>query len=171
MITSEIITPIGKTTKTHGVKGEIYFDIDVHITDTIDYFILQIDGIYVPFFIEQLRHFTDTTGTVKLQRINNEQQAKRHTNCNIYIHNRYKDNIKPIENTQDELIGFQLLDTQGKHIGNIVDVDDSTNNPLLIITTPSQEERLIPLTEAYICHIDQAQKNIQVNLPDGLLDL
>lgn len=171
MITTDTITHIGKTIKTHGIKGEIAFELNAHIVAEIDYLILQVEGIYVPFFVNQIRHFTDTTGTVKFQNIDTEQQAKRHIHCPIYLHNDFLSHIQPIENHRDELIGYQLIDTQGETIGDIIDINHTTSNPLLIVSTPTQQEKFIPLTEAYIEQIDSTHKKIVMNLPQGLLEL
>ena len=56
MIEEKELVEIGKFGKPHGIHGEInvYLDDDV-ITDRIEKFIVNIDGIYVQFFIESIR--------------------------------------------------------------------------------------------------------------------
>ena len=55
MIRREEVYKIGRLGKTHGVRGEISFLLDDDVFDRTDadYLILDIDGILVPFFIEE----------------------------------------------------------------------------------------------------------------------
>ena len=57
MIKREDVYKIGRLGKAHGVKGEVSFQFDDDIFDTTDadYLILDIDGILVPFFMEEYR--------------------------------------------------------------------------------------------------------------------
>ena len=57
----EDVYKIGRLGKPHGVKGEISFNFDDDIFDRedADYIILDIDGILVPFFIEEYRFKND----------------------------------------------------------------------------------------------------------------
>ena len=81
------------------------------------------------------------------------------------------------EESKDELswaqiIGFKLLNSKtGKVVGEIVSVDDSTINLLFEIKTETGGERLIPANENLIKGIDKAQRTIEVEIPDGLLEL
>ena len=56
-------------------------------------------------------------------------------------------------------------------MGEIVSVDDSTINLLFEIKTETGGERLIPANENLIKGIDKAQRTIEVEIPDGLLEL
>ena len=56
-------------------------------------------------------------------------------------------------------------------VGEIVSVDDSTINLLFEIKTETGGERLIPANENLIKGIDKAQRTIEVEIPDGLLEL
>ena len=67
-------------------------------------------------------------------------------------------------------IGFQVFDKDGKLIGTIKDIDESTENVLFIIHN-GEKEILIPVSEDYILHIDEKQKSIHMDLPEGLLEL
>ena len=57
MIRRDNVYKIGKLGKPHGVKGEITFAITDDVFDRVDadYLILDIDGILVPFYIEEYR--------------------------------------------------------------------------------------------------------------------
>lgn len=56
MITESEIIEIGKIGKPHGINGEInvYLNEDVDF-ERLDKIVLEIEGIYVPFFIDNVR--------------------------------------------------------------------------------------------------------------------
>ena len=67
-------------------------------------------------------------------------------------------------------IGFDTEDIQLGHLGELVDVDESTVNTLFVVERPNGEEILIPAQETFIEDIDHEKRLIKFNLPDGLLD-
>ena len=69
MIRQEEVYKIGKLGKTHGVKGELSFLFDDDVFDRVDadYLVLDLDGILVPFFIEEYRFRSDSNVILKLE--------------------------------------------------------------------------------------------------------
>lgn len=69
MITTDEITSIGKFHKTHALKGELnaMLDIDAEFLDTEHPLIMDIDGIFVPFYCETVRPKSHFSSLVKLQ--------------------------------------------------------------------------------------------------------
>ena len=59
----------------------------------------------------------------------------------------------------------------GKTIGEIVDIDDNTDNWLFIVERKNGEEVLIPAHEEFIAEIKQEEKIMVMDLPIGLLEL
>ena len=68
MIRREEVYKIGKLGKPHGVKGEVSFMFDDDVFDRVDadYLVLDVDGILVPFFIEEYRFRSDESSFIKL---------------------------------------------------------------------------------------------------------
>ena len=66
MIKQEEVYKIGRLGKSHGVKGEVSFQFDDDIFDRVDadYLVLDIDGILVPFFMEEYRFRNDSVCTL-----------------------------------------------------------------------------------------------------------
>ena len=66
MIKQEEVYKIGRIGKAHGVKGEVTFMFDDDVFDRVDadYLILEVDGILVPFFMEEYRFRTDSTANI-----------------------------------------------------------------------------------------------------------
>lgn len=168
MIKKEEVYKIGKLGKAHGVKGEIsfLFDDDVFDRTDADYLILDIDGILVPFFIEEYRFKTDSNALMKFEDIDTQERVRELTGCDVYF---------PRELTDDEelptwasLVGFNLVDAeQGTIVGRIASVDDTTINILFEL----EDGKLIPASEELITNIDTKKQQIEIKLPEGILEL
>ena len=169
MIRLEEVYKIGKLGKAHGVKGEIsfLFDDDVFDRTDADYLVLDIDGILVPFFIEEYRFKTDDNALMKFEGIDTQERARELTGCEVYF---------PREMAEDDdeqlswaaIVGFELVDVNsGKIAGRIASVDDSTMNILFEL----EDGKLIPASEELITNVDTKKQQISINLPEGILEL
>ena len=87
MILSEELRPIGRFTRPHGVQGEISLQLtdDVFDCEGVSCFVCLIDGIYVPFFIDEYRYKTDNVVLVKLDRVTTVEQARRLSNRDVFV--------------------------------------------------------------------------------------
>lgn len=173
MIKKEEVFKIGQFGKPHGIKGEIALVMNSDVLDNSEdpYIICEIDGILVPFFIEEYRYKTDTVILVKLKNVDDEKAAREFSNREVFYSLDEVDEEDLVgEMTWDSFIGYQVIDeVQGK-IGEITDVDESTINVLLQIDREG-EEVLLPAVEELILSADHENKRLIVSLPEGLLDL
>lgn len=179
MITLDLLTPIGRLGKPHGINGEInaYLDVDIDI-ESLKRIILLIDGIYVPFFIASMRQKRSDTYIMALDDINNEREAAELTNHPLYV--LTSDNIIIEDDTDgddeglyaSDLIGFTVIDDDTQQtVGEITDIDDSTENVLFIISTPSSATVYLPVADEFITEIDTDSHILRMSLPEGLLDI
>ena len=175
MILPEDIIAIGKFQKTHALKGELNMisDIDPEYFIEGNPIILDDDGILVPYYIESVRPKGSTSYLVKLKGINSEEEASQFVNKEISVLKRDAE-----EWLDDELVdtnnlkGFRILDSETrKEIGVLENIDDSTSNLLFIVKEENGNEIFIPANEDFITEIDEEEKIIRMNLPDGLIDL
>ena len=169
MIREEEVYQIGKLGKTHGVKGEISFLFDDDVFDRVDtdYLILKIDGIFVPFFIEEYRFKSDSNAIVKFEDIDTQERARELTGCEVFFPRDLADNDDD-NISWAAIVGFDIIDAKsGNKIGGITSVDDTTINILFEL----EDGRLIPASEDLITAIDQQARTITMRLPAGLLDL
>ena len=67
------------------------------------------------------------------------------------------------------ILGFSVFN-RDKGIGVIEDVIENASQNLFVIEK-DQKEYLVPAVEAFIQSIDHTNKNVYLDLPDGLLDL
>ena len=169
MIKKEDVYKIGRIGKAHGVKGEVTFQFDDDVFDRVDaeYLILEIDGILVPFFMEEYRFRSDSTALVKFEDIDTQDRARELTNCDVYFPRELSDNDEE-EISWSFLVGFSIIDNEsGKNVGTIANIDDNTMNILFEL----EDGTLIPASEELITDIDKDNKTITIALPEGILDL
>lgn len=169
MIKKEEVYKIGRIGKAHGVKGEVTFYFDDDVFDRVDaeYLVLEVDGILVPFFMEEYRFRSDTTTLIKFEDVDTQDRARELTNCDVYFPRQLADNDEE-SLTWTFLVGFSIIDTEtGKTVGTITGIDDSTANILFEL----EDGRLIPASEELISDLDKDNKTITIALPKGILDL
>lgn len=169
MIRKEEVYKIGRLGKVHGIKGEISFLLDDDVFDRVDadYLVLDVDGILVPFFIEEYRFKTDSNVLMKFDGIDTQERARELTGCDVYFPRALAESDED-SISWAEMIGYSLMDAQsGQKIGTIAAVDDSTINILFEL----EDGRLIPASEELITNIDTQKHQIEINLPEGILEL
>lgn len=169
MIRREEVYKIGRLGKVHGIKGEISFLFDDDVFDRVDadYLVLDIDGILVPFFIEEYRFKTDSNALMKFEGIDTQERARELTGCDVYFPHELADSDEDTISWA-AIVGFDITDADSSRtIGRIAAVDDSTINILFEL----EDGRLIPASEDLITAIDQQARTITMRLPNGLLNL
>ncbi len=169
MIRPEEVYKIGRLGKAHGVKGEVSFQFEDDIFDRTDadYLVLDMDGILVPFFMEEYRFRSDSLALVKFCDVNSQERASELTGCDVFF-------PRDLAEEDDEqlslasLVGFDLVDaSNNKKIGTITAIDDSTANVLFEL----EDGRLIPATDNLITDISTKERTIKMEIPEGLLEL
>ena len=172
MLRPEEVYCIGKFTRTHGVQGEMAMTFTDDVFDRTDcpYLVCSMDGILVPFFIEEYRFKSDNVALIKFERIDTNEAASIFTNKEVYFPKSYAEEAEDGEYSWQYFIGFNTEDAVHGHLGELVDVDESTVNTLFVVERPSGEEILIPAQETFIEEIAHDERLIKFNLPEGLLD-
>lgn len=169
MIKPEEVYKIGRLGKAHGVKGEVSFQFDDDIFDRVDadYLVLDIDGILVPFFMEEYRFRNDTVCLVKFCDIDTQQRAQELTGCDVYFPRALAEEADN-DLSLASLVGFTIVSApDGFPVGIIVSIDDTTANILFEL----EDGRLIPANDDLIVDIDTEHRQIRMNIPEGLLDI
>ncbi|MDR0769279.1 MAG: ribosome maturation factor RimM [Dysgonamonadaceae bacterium] len=173
MIKREDLAKIGQFGKPHGVKGEITFTFTDRSFENSEcpFFICEIDGIFVPFRIENYRLISDAAGMVCLKNLHSDNQVCLLSRKDIYFPKKHlAAHHSNSAYTWDYFIGFTVIDKYHGQIGRIAGVDDSTLNTLFIVETKTQEI-LIPAADEMIVSFDERKKELSVALPDGLMEM
>lgn len=177
MIRDNEIAPIGATLKPHGINGELSATIDCDVDiDGLSCVIFDIDGIFVPFFIKSYRSRGAEAVLLTIDGIGSEIEAAGLANHEIYA---LKSDLPDETDTTDnegiylsDLIGFNVTMSDGERtVGVIEDFDDTTENTLIKVIDANDKAYLLPFAEELIAGIDMAGKSINLDLPEGLLEL
>lgn len=169
MIRKEEVFKIGRLGKAHGVKGEVSFQFDDDIFDTADadYLILELDGILVPFFMEEYRFRSDSVALVKFCDVDTQQRASELTGSDVYFPRELAKEADDVPSLS-RLVGFSIIEAETKQeVGTIAAIDDQTQNILFEL----EDGQLLPASDDLITNIDTKLQQITMHIPEGLLDI
>jgi 16S rRNA processing protein RimM len=164
---------LGKIAKLHGYKGEVSLFLDV--TNPSDYNQLErvfvdVDGVLVPFFIDQLKPKNKGFIAVKFQDINDENEAKKLLKKSIYLPENELLELSETNFYDHEISGYRVFDQIKGFIGIVDTVVDLVSNPLLRVELDGKEI-LIPIFEGLIKQVDRNKMELHIIAPEGLIDL
>lgn len=169
MLRKEDFVYYGKFLKPHGTKGEIGLEGDsILLGEECDFVACDIDGILVPFFFETRRTKNSDTLIVKIERMESAEEVRFLTNREAYISREWTEDSEAL--SWSFFRGFIAVDENLGELGEITDIDESTINTLFVIDNDG-EEILVPAQEEFIIGIDQENREILFNLPEGLVTL
>ncbi|MDD6976875.1 MAG: ribosome maturation factor RimM [Prevotellaceae bacterium] len=170
MIKQDDVYKIGRIGKPHGIKGELTMMVEDDVFDRVEgeYLILLIDGILVPFFIEDYRFRSEQSALVKFCDIDTQERASELTGCDVFFPRSLSDSDDTDTLTWQEAIGYQVADdNSGKTLGTISYIDTSTANTLIEL----DNGMLIPAAYEIIKDINTDQRLITMSLPEGLMEI
>lgn len=173
----ESLSVIGKIQRTHALKGELNIQLDVDDDYLVvnPWIILMMEGIPTPFRVESIRPKSAQTSLIKLKGVNSEEEAKQLVNLEVYVATEF---LNEFLDEDDEgayaadFIGYKLMDDADNKIGDIIDVDLSTEaNPLFLVKRTDSDTCMIPIADELIVSFNPEDKTIVMNIPTGLLEL
>ena len=173
MIRNDEVIRIGQFAKPHGIKGEISLIFTSDIFDRCDagYLICDVDGILVPFFMEEYRFKNDSTALIKLEGVDTDADARELSGRDVFYPKRFAGEEDAGDAyTWEYFIGFRVEDAAYGDLGVVTDVDESTINVLLQVDRDGKE-LLVPAAEELITDIDHEARVLYMQLPEGFLDL
>lgn len=170
MIREEDVYKIGVIGKTHGVKGELSIHVDDDVFDRVDadYLVLRLDGIFVPFFMEEYRFRSEEVVLMKFVSVDTQERARELTGTEVFFPRHLAESEEVTEMSMAQIVGFSIVnDADGKEVGRVENIDDSTVNTLFELDNGI----LIPATDDMVTEIDMEKRIVRMLLPEGLLDL
>lgn len=165
---------IGFIRKMHGVHGDLVLEFESEFEWSVveaERFMLEIDGLLVPFFLKEdgFRFKSTKTAIVSFLWVDTEKYARRLVGCPVFL---FQNEI--VDEAEEQLVSkflhFTLVDKKQGEIGEITAADDFSGN-LVFQVKYNSEEVLIPFNEDFLISVDEEQKILKLNLPDGLIDM
>ena len=158
---------LGKISKTHGYNGTVVLISEQALDDELENVpevFLMIDGLPVPFPVEEMELRTDTSAHLKLEFIDNQNEALKLIGCEVFA------DVVPqeqdIEAGLEEWIGFTVHDAIHGNVGVIQQIEDYKGNIVLQIVD-GKKEILISLFPELVTQIDHTAKILHIHAPDG----
>jgi 16S rRNA processing protein RimM len=164
---------VGICGKTHGAAGEIKLRIDPGREETClssAFLFIDIDGSKVPFAIEGMRRTRDLL--VSFADVRDNSEASKFVGREVFLPSDEVDS-KPVEipSTLEyfHLTGMKIYANE-VYIGQIEEVLEYPQQEMAVVMY-QDSQILIPLNASLILSIDEAEKKVEMKLPDGLLEL
>ena len=163
---------IGKLVASYGLKGEIILQHSLGKKSSLKgleviFVELKKDEL-LPYFIESTRIKSDTEIYLKLEGINTKEQTfplmQRHAWLAEADFSKHAAKSSPIS-----LLGYHIIN-DGADLGEILEIIEMPHQVLGRISV-NGKDALIPLHQETLVKIDKKKKQVNVKLPEGLLDV
>ena len=164
---------LGTLTKTHGVDGSLILRLthpETRIKEESSTVFIEIDGLLVPFFIDDLSEKSHRELIVKLEDIDTVTQAGEITGCDTYMEKDLVDVSPETAGEEKQLAGYRVFDKQKGFVGEVIEFMNVTNNPLLCVIR-DKKEFYIPFHPDIVLEIQYKKKQIFINAPEGLFEI
>ena len=163
---------LGKILKPFSYNGELKIYIEDLYVDQIkelDYFLLKIQGSYIPYTIKAITKNKSNIFRISLDGIDSEDLAKKLAGVEIYVENNLiKSEV--IEKNNNYIFVDYVIYNKNSIIGKIIDIVENKNQDLFEVVV-NEKRILIPIVDEFVVNIDNDNKKIIMNLPEGLTDL
>jgi 16S rRNA processing protein RimM len=107
---------------------------------------------------------------LKFTGINSISEAEALTGCELQVPRQERATLDAGSSYVSDLSGCRVFDRR-REIGVLTDVRFGAGEAPLLIVTSEKSEYEIPFAEAYIRSLDIGRKRIEMELPEGLLDV
>ena len=164
---------LGRIVKKHSFKGEVVIKLDTdepELYRNMESVFVDLGNNLVPFFIEKSSLSKRTMLRIKFDDVNSEEEAESIMRSGIYLP---LDLLPKLEGNKfyfHEVIGFTVTDKNHGEVGAIININDTAAQPLFEIEK-EDKQIFIPLIDDFIKKVDRENKEIQVETPEGLIDL
>ena len=163
---------LGYITKTHGVQGEVTFVLDVDNPEEFDQLesvFIEINGKLVPFFITHFQ-LQREKAIVKLEDVNSFDSADKLVGHALYLPLTELPHLEEDQFYYHDIIGYQVVDVAKGPLGTIATIYELPHQDLIAMMYQNKEV-LIPITDDIVTKVDHKKKELEVDLPDGLLEI
>ncbi len=164
---------LGKIVKKYSFKGELLAKLDTDepdLYDNLDAIFIDLRGNLVPFFIESSQLHKSDLLRLKFEDVDTEADADALIKTEMYLPLDLLPKLDGDKFYFHEVIGFTIKDQNFGEVGTITGINDTTAQALFEVDRDGAEI-LIPMNDKFIVKVDRKHKVIEVNVPEGLIDL
>jgi 16S rRNA processing protein RimM len=163
---------LGKITRRHGLAGNVILKMDTDQPEfykNLESIFVEINGLLVPFFIDKLGYSKRDTLNLSFKN-STEALVDQSIGRNVFLP---METLPPLSGTKfyyHEVIGFEILDQDGKSCGIIKEINDQIAQHYFILNLNGKEV-IIPVIKDWILEVNRENKTIKMQVPEGLLDV
>lgn len=164
---------LGKIVSKYSFKGELLAKLDTDepdLYDDLDAVFLDLRGNLVPFFIESSQLHKSDLLRIKFEDVDSEADADALIKTELYLPLEMLPKLEGDKFYFHDVIGYAIKDQNFGHVGIITAINDSTAQALFEIDR-NGIEILIPMNDEFIVKVDRKNKTIEVDTPEGLIEL
>ena len=169
---SDFIT-LARVVKTQGRHGEVavegHSDVPGRLHSGLRLFALGEDGGRRELKIEDAWPHKDFV-VLKFARVDSISDAEPLVGCELQVPRSERAQLEDGAAYVSDLVGCALLD-HGREVGVISDVRFGAGEAPLLVVGSGRSELEIPFAQEFLARVDLAAKRIEMNLPEGLLDV
>jgi 16S rRNA processing protein RimM len=164
---------LGKIAKKFSFKGEvlIYLDTDEpELYENMESIFVELNKNLVPFFIVNSSLHKNDFLRVRFEEVNSEEDADAILNKEVYLPLSTLPKLSGNKFYFHEVIGFEIEDKRIGVFGIIQSINDTTAQPLFEVLN-GEVEILVPMIDQFLVKIDRENKKVNMDLPEGLIEM
>ena len=169
---------IGRTRKAHGLSGELKVSIEERYLEDFmknERIFLEVKGVKIPYFIASVRGGGEMI--LKLEEVDNRDTATLLQAREVMLREQdiLPDHAREYEVEEEEgleyehLTGYTMIDETLGEVGVIDEVLEMPQQEMAFLKYKNREV-LVPLNTQFILSVDEPNRRVHMDLPDGLLD-
>ena len=163
---------VGKIVNTHALQGEVRVvsnsDFKAERFKQGSELFIDYNGNYLPVKVKTYRtnkNF-DLLKFVDMYHINDVEKYK---GCDIWVDAANLSELDDEEFYFYEIIGCEVITTEGTRLGEIVDIIQTGANDVWVVRRVGEKDVLIPYTYDVVKAVDIENKTVTVELLEGLI--
>lgn len=163
---------LGKITRRHGLSGNVILKLDTdqpELYKKLESIFIEINGLLVPFFIDKVVLSKADSLTLSFKN-SSEALVDQVLGKNTFLP---LSTLPPLSGKKfyyHEVIGYEIREADGKSCGTIQEINDQSVQPYFILKL-ADKDVIIPIIKDWILEVNREEKFIQMQLPDGLMDV
>jgi 16S rRNA processing protein RimM len=165
---------IGFVKKKFSHQGKFILQLNsplYELKNTTEFIFFNYENCLIPYKIIELTQKNDLEFLVQLKNIESENHLAPFLESEVWVEKTKLKKIKNKEFELNDLVGFSMIDKKAGPIGLLAEIQENKFQQLMRIKNTSNKEILIPFVEEFISEINTSNKTIELNLPDGLLEM
>ena len=169
----EFIT-LARVVKTQGRYGEVAVEVHSDIPDRF----AEGMKLLAPEKSGEARRDLEVEGfwphkgllVLKFRGVDSMSDAEELIGCELQVESADRASLEQGWNYISDLVGCVVLD-HGLEIGRIEDVQFGAGEAPLLIVGAGGKKFDVPFAEAYLDAVDMSQRQVRMNLPEGMLEI